>query len=91
MTTTNRCDTCRAKEDARPETLADVLCYIAPPIELLSYLDKAIAQQGDKTPAAIRAYREKWRKLNEGEPMPEIDRFDTPAQTELVKGGPVYA
>lgn len=66
MTTTNRCDTCRAKEDARPETLADVLCYIAPPIELLSYLDKAIAQQGDKTPPKIRAWREKWRRLNAG-------------------------
>jgi hypothetical protein len=86
-----RCDTCRAKEEARPLDLGDVLCYLAPPLELLNYLDKAIAAQGDKAPAKIVAYREKWRRLNAGEPMQEIDRFDKPVQAELVKAGATYA
>ena len=91
MTTTTRCDLCAAKEDARPNTLSDVLCYTAPPIELLTYLDKVIAQQGDKTPPKIRAWREKWRRLNAGEAMPEVDRFDTPVQQALVREAAVYA
>jgi hypothetical protein len=89
--TSIRCDTCRAKEEARPLDLGDVLCYLAPPLELLNYLDKAIAAQGDKAPAKIVAYREKWRRLNAGEPMPEVDRLDSPVQAELVKAGATYA
>lgn len=91
MPTTTRCDTCRAREEARPLDLGDVLCYLAPPLELLNYLDKAIAQQGDRTPVKIRDWREKWRRLNAGDPMPEVDRFDTPVQGELVKAGATYA
>jgi hypothetical protein len=91
MNTPIRCDLCVAKADAKPESLSDVLCYTAPPIALLSWLDKAMQAQGDKTPAAIREWREKWRKLNAGDPMPEIDRFDIPVQAALVKEPVQYA
>ena len=59
--------------------LAEVYRLLSPPRELLAYLDKAIAAQGDKTPQPIRAYRELWRKIIAGEPIPELDRYDQPA------------
>ena len=73
-----------------PTTLSDLLTFLAPPLELLSYLDKVIAGQGDKVPPPIREYREKWRKLNAGEPFPEVDKFDRPTQAELLKGQTKY-
>ena len=88
--TNKRCDTCTAKETLRPETLGDVLSYLAPPISLLNYLDKVIQAKGDNTPADIREYREKWRTLNAGDPMPEVDRFDIPVQATIIEGKAIY-
>jgi hypothetical protein len=73
-----------------PQTLSDLLTYLAPPLELLTYLDKVIAGQGDKVPPSIREYREKWRKLNAGEAFSEVDKFDRPMQAELLKGQTKY-
>ena len=58
--------------------LPNVLRMLAPPTELLDYLDKVIQSQGNRAPQSIIDYRQKWRKINGGEPFPELDQYDQP-------------
>lgn len=52
---------------------ADEYRYLSPPIEVLAYLNKAVAAYGEKTPQPIWDYCDKWQRINAGEPMPELD------------------
>lgn len=87
---THRCDTCRHKATKEPQSLFDVLCWLAPPVELLDVLERWNTQK--PLPAAIREYVERWERVRSDESMPEIDKpkFEQPqllAGSEKVRYG----
>lgn len=85
MSDPKRCDVCRAKAELEPQNLYDVLCYLAPPLELLAALERWSHMK--KLPEPILNYMERWRKLNAGEPVPELDKLNrTPVQGTLLDG-----
>jgi hypothetical protein len=81
----NRCDVCRAKAELDPQTLYDVLCYLAPSVELLAALERWSRMK--KLPEPVLNYMERWRKLNADDPVPEVDRLSgTAVQGTLLDG-----
>lgn len=85
--TQKRCDVCRLKADLDPRNLYDVLCYLSPPLDLLAAIDRWVEAAPARVPQSIKDYREKWRKLMAGDPMPPIDRLNKPVQGVLIDTG----
>lgn len=66
-----RCDVCRLKAQQEPQSLYDVLCWLAPPLELIEALERWSHMK--PLPQPVLDYLERWRKLRTGEPLPELD------------------
>lgn len=77
-----RCDVCRLKAEQEPQSLYDVLCWLAPPLELMEALERW--QSMKQLPQPVLDYIERWRKLRTGEPMPELDGKFEPQQGKLL-------
>ncbi len=52
-------------------TEADLLRFLKPPLELLTWLEKRAEKQ--PLPAAVWAYLERWQALYAGLPVPGLD------------------
>lgn len=70
------CPTCAARAKTAPETLSDVLIWCAPPPSLLTALDGMVEKSPAPPSEEFTAWREKWRAINAGDPVPEIDQFE---------------
>lgn len=57
-----------------PATLFDVYRLCSPPLELLTRLQQEEAQDG--LPQKIVAWLHLWKRINAGDPIPELDKFD---------------
>lgn len=85
MRDVKRCDVCRAKAQVEPQTVSDVLCWLAPPVELLAALERWSKMRRLSEP--IRAYLERWQKVNGSDPVPEVDKLSgAPRQGKLLDG-----
>jgi len=77
-----------------PTDLYELLLWYTPPLSVVKFLQATAAQHGMSTDAA--AWLERVVAVRTGDPIPEMDRFDTPwtgdpVQGELVKGTAIYA
>lgn len=63
---------------------AQLLLWYTPPLPVVSYLQDTAKRYGMSDEAA--AWLERVVAVRTGDPIPEMDRFDTPTQAELVKG-----
>lgn len=64
----------RQNPPSEPATLFDVYRLCSPPLELLTRLQEEEAQDG--LPPKIVAWLRLWERINAGEPIPELDKFD---------------
>ncbi len=59
---------------SEPATLFDVYRVCSPPLELLTWLQKVEAKKG--LPDRVTTWLHLWERINAGEPIPELDKFD---------------
>ena len=66
-----------------PTNLYELLCYCMPPLTVVSYLQDTAKRYGMSDEAAD--WLDLVVRVRSGEAIPEMDKFDTPTQPELVK------
>ena len=71
-----------------PATLYELLILYTPPRSVVAYLQDTAQRYGMSEEAAD--WLDLVVRVRSGEPIPEMDKFDTPAQPELVKGPVKY-
>jgi len=71
-----------------PATVYELLSLYMPPISIVKFLQATVEKHG-ATPEAA-AWLERVVAARQDGPIPELDKFDSPYQAELVKGATQY-
>ena len=58
------------------KNMAQLLQFLAPPVQFLDFIEKEQAKGMTISPEAQK-FCTNWRRINSGEPVPEIDNFET--------------